>query len=112
MICENTQDNNYTSTSLLPHGNYMYISFFNLLDVSLKKDVSSSEYRDTIVKLFISYTDKNMNEYKIVNFFLNDVRTGITRELYNPTRKIYLFDVSKKEDLFMNYQLYNYIINN
>jgi len=113
LICENTKMNNYTSASLLPHGNYMYISFFNLLDFRVK-DVSSSEYKDSIVKLFISYTNNNtnVNVYKIVHFFLNDVRKGLSRELYKAKRNIFLFTVTHKEDLYMNFQLYNYIIRN
>ena len=48
--------------------------------------------------------------YEIIHFFLNDVRKGMSRELYKPKRNIFLFTVTHKEDLYMNFQLYNYII--
>ena len=108
--CESVIDNS-KSLSLLPHGNYMYISFYKLLDLK-KREVLSSEYKDPIVRIFIGYTNNNTNEYKIAFFYLNDIRYGMSRDSYQAKRDIYLIDVNRKEDIYMNLQLFNYIIKN
>jgi len=107
--CDSIIDSS-NSLSLLPHGNYMYISFYKLLDLK-KREVLSSEYKDPVVRIFIGYTN-NTNEYKITFFYLNDIRYGMSRDSYKAKRDIYLLDVSKKEDIHMNSQLFNYIIKN
>jgi hypothetical protein len=108
--CESVVDSS-KSLSLLPHGNYMYVSFYKLLDLK-KREVLPSEYKDPVVRIFIGYTNNNTNEYKIVFFYLNDIRYGLTRDSYKPKRDIYILDASKKEDMHMNKSIFNYIIHN
>ena len=110
LICKNKMDNKKT-LSLLPHGNYMYIDFFGLLNVR-QRNVLQSEYKDTVVKICIGETIKNKNEYKVVHFYLNDVRYGKSRKDYNPKRDIYIIDASRKEDMYMNLKIFNYIVKN
>jgi hypothetical protein len=108
--CESVVDSS-KSLSLLPHGNYMYVSFYKLLDLK-KREVLPSEYKDPVVRIFIGYTNNNTNEYKIVFFYLNDIRYGLIRDSYKPKRDIYILDTSKKEDVHMNKSIFNYIIHN
>jgi hypothetical protein len=89
----------------------MYVSFYKLLDLK-KREVLPSEYKDPVVRIFIGYTNNNTNEYKIVFFYLNDIRYGLTRDSYKPKRDIYILDASKKEDMHMNKSIFNYIIHN
>ena len=110
LICENNLDDKKTF-SLLPHGNYMYISFFGLLNIR-QQNVLQSEYKDTIVKICIGETVKNKNKYKVAHFYLNDIRYGKYRKNYNPNRDIYIIDASRKEDIYMNLKVFNYIIKN
>ena len=117
LICNNEKDEkSFTKHSLLPHGNYMYIDFYGVLDVKKEREIFQSEYKDSIAQLFIAYTSKNNkteeNIYKLAFFYMNDVRYGLSRNDYIPHRSTYIFQIDKKEDKYMNKYLFDYMIEN
>ena len=114
MKCYNNKNKKHSKTKrqnpLLPHGNYMYINFYGLLNMKSKSTLQS-EYNDTIASVFLSYTENERNIYKVANFILGEVR-------HNKTKKYTSFELPKnkyiheKEDTLMDYKLFDYIIKN
>ena len=109
LICKNVKIKK-NQLSLLPHGNYMYINFYHLLNRK-EKNIIEKDNDNTIVQVIIAYTNiNNMNEYKIIHFNLNDIRY----ENKHANANILHFSrpILNKEDQYMTMDLFKDIIAN
>jgi len=89
MKCYNNKKHNKSKKQnpLLPHGNYMYINFYGLLDTKSKSSLAN-ELKKTIASVFVSYTENNTNVYRVAYFYLNDVRRDKTIKNNNSKFKL------------------------
>jgi len=109
--CDEIYDpNNFKKYTLESHGNYMYIDYTNIGGIKSNRELLQSEFRDTVLRIFLSYSEKGKNIYKIAFLYLNDLRNGVPRHEYKPARNIYLLDVSNKEDKYMNSHVFDHVV--
>lgn len=114
MKCYNNNKHNKSKRQnpLLPHGNYMYIKFYGLLDTKSKSSLAN-RLKKTMASVFLSYTENDRNVYRVAYFYLNDVRRDKT--IKNNNTKFELLRnkyIGKKEDNLINLNLFEYIIKN
>jgi hypothetical protein len=108
---KNDRSDPINKIGMQPHGNYLYITYHNLFQGKFKdmRDIQKSEYKDTILRIMVSYSEKRCIN-KVGYLFLNDIRDGIPREYYKPKRSISYFKVVYKEDLCMTQKLFKFIL--
>jgi hypothetical protein len=114
MKCYNNKKHNKSKRQnpLLPHGNYMYINFYGLLDAKSKSSLANG-LKKTIASVFLSYTENDKNVYRVAYFYLNDVRRDKTIKKNNAKFKLLRNKyIEKKEDNLINLDLFEYMIKN
>ena len=112
--CTNDRQNRINKIGLEPHGNYLYISFYDLFESKVKdlRDIKKSEYEDTVVQFMVCYSSGKKMIQKIGYIYLNDIRNGKPRTYYKPTRTISYFKTVNKEDICMKKKIFDFILNN